>query len=218
MTKWQSSLLTNRQREYLKGEEEPSNESQMKKRIRERVYAGFRKDGGVLLDELSIEERRRMFRHWENREDERHPEEVEIEDPFLRNLEKSTVEINLGDLLGFIYFGTEETNLSDFEELLEHGIQQGAEQYGLRVSEFDLTVEFEERLTPEKLFEHLKNDNVSMELLEEIGVSYINTLVQSDKFNLDELPQKYQDYLLESRKTTKSLKENLESLVDENNR
>ncbi len=130
----------------------------------------------------------------------------------MNTFEKSTLEINLGSLLAFIYFGVEETNLSDFEELLETGIQLGAQKYGYNVSKLNFEVEFEEALTPADTFEYMKNEEVSLEELKEhILMSHLNTIAQADRFDLEELPERFREFIVEENKSFQETQEWVES-------
>lgn len=189
----------------------------MKKRIRERVYAGFREDGGALLDELSAEERRRIFRHWESGEDDRHPENINTQEDsqFLATLEKSAIQTNIGNLLAFIYLGIEETNFEDFEDILESAMDTVAQERDQHVSEFNFHIEFEDKPdepTGEQIFNALKDGKIGVGKL---TLSQISKVVGSDAVDWRELSDEQQERIIEGFQTMDSIGDSLETAREE---
>lgn len=208
MSESQSSLLTERQRKYLRGDVDPSNESRMKKRIRERVYKGLRWDGGVLLDNLPADERRRLFRMWENQRHDNVREDVAIDTNHpiaVPEIHKTDFEIGLRHLLGFVYLGVEETNLKDFETLLEQGINRAVQERGQRVKELNLEIKFGSYATVEDLQEMLENGKIEVS---DIPISRRADMIDSDSI---ELSRKHEE---EMRKSIKSIQETLTSVIE----
>jgi hypothetical protein len=203
------SLLTPSQREYLKGESEPSNESQMRSRIRDRVYNSLSNDAGVLMDGLSREDRRRIFRNWEDKnvEDERNLGKVASETYMSESsewAEKSSFRINLADLLAFVYLGVEESGVGSFEELLESAMDKVAKEDDQFVSSFSFKVEFEQRATGKDVFEALAENQISVG---DLPISRIHKLVNSNDVDWRDLPEEQQEEIKSFYQTARSLNE-----------
>jgi hypothetical protein len=210
MSENQASLLTERQRGYLRGEVEPSNESQMKGRIRERVYSGLRNDSGILLDQLPAEQRRDIFRNWENNQNTKVPQEVDF-NPIEQDFEKSTLQIELSHLLAFLYIGIEESELDSFAETLKSGLSHAARERNQYVSEFDLHVDFEERATGEEIYNAVKEGEIE---LDDLTVTQVQKMLRSDSTDIEELPNDIETELTNFFDNFESLRESFAKLSD----
>lgn len=173
-----SSLLTGTHRSVLAGEKKASHESKMRERIRDRVYAGLRHDGVLLLNELPADERRKIFRGWEkgwaDKELDPRPqgmllqsEEVEQtvafgEDPETAadaaEVERAYLRAGVTNLLAFLYVGIAEGDLGDFGEILEEAIRKGANERHMTLKEFEFEAELggTHVLTPEAIAEKVR--------------------------------------------------------------
>jgi hypothetical protein len=183
----------------------------MKKRIRERVYQGFR-DGSLLLNELDSDERKRLFREWENQRNDKMRNDVAteagVESP-ASELHKGDLNIRLGNLLGFIYFGAQETSLDDFEDLLESGINTEMKQEGQYVKSLSLDIEFGKLMTLDDVFHQLKNGELAVE---DLPFSKITDIIKADSLDLDELSERQRNEMAEALETLESLRESLSEI------
>lgn len=171
-----SSLLTAGQRKVLTGEKEPSRKRTMQSRIRRRVYTGLRTDGVLLLDRLDAEERRKIFREWENDWQDEQLEPFpgrmvtagemmhETDTPFPD--EKSIIEQGyfrngLVNLLAFLYLGIHEGNVGEFNDILEKALQRAAKAQGQYLAEFTFNEEMKkpQPLSPEEIADRVRADD-----------------------------------------------------------
>lgn len=206
MSDRQASLLTDRQREYLQGETPPSNESQMRSRIRERVYHGLR-DGSILFDELPTKDRKKIFRQWEHERDDEIRDDVVSETGHtteMTPLLKGDFNIRLSNLIALIYLGSEETAIDDFESLVESAVQKAAKEKGKYISEFNLEIEFTQQSRGEMVFEALKEDEVDFD---ELKTNQLGDLVDSDTVDWRDLPDEKRKKVVEFIETMQSFSE-----------
>ena len=198
MTERKSSLLTNHQREYIQGRrqiENTTNERKMKSRIRERVYTGLELDGKI-LHELEPEERRKIFQRWEDKH-----YESQYKYDFLKegtgehttDIERGQLNIGLGFLLGFIFLGTEETEVDSFETLLKEGIDLALRDYGRYVKNLNLEVETGELATLGDIHESLEEGDMKFE---ELTPEEAARLVRSGKMSVNDFPEGFWDELI----------------------
>lgn len=173
-----TGLLTDAQRELVIGErdfENPTNERKMWSRVRRRIYRALRFDG-IVLSEMAPDQRRKIFRYWEEQNYERHPSGLKLpkEDSHAPPaegtdvFEMSSLRFSLERLLGFLYLGVEEGSVGDFEDVLEGAIDQVARREGRYVKDLDLIIEFGETtvLSAEAIAERVRVGDVDVTLLE----------------------------------------------------
>lgn len=183
------SMLTEAQREFLRGESNPSNPSVYKGRIQERIYNTFREDAAILLEEVSPEDRREIFRYWQDEEvDDLRGKDAfaeEYYDATMEWAEKGSLEINLPKMLAFLYLGVEETGLSSFEEVLESAMKSVAKERGEYMSEFEFSVDFKKRATAEDIFNAVEEGEIDVGSLQ---TTQFHKLIQSDTVDWRDLP------------------------------
>lgn len=150
----QSALLTKSQREFIQDRQDETSDKARKQRgrIRDRVYTSLEIDGN-LLTEINPEERRKIFRDWENRNYETHPSPVDIpKDNWIPdNLEKHGLRNGIAHLLRFIYLGVEEGSLGPFEELLKWALEEEYRKRGETIDSLTIELETSRLLTLEEL-------------------------------------------------------------------
>lgn len=205
------SMLTEAQREYLRGESNPSNPSVIKGRIRERIYNSFRRDGAILLEEISPEERREIFRYWQDEEADAERGVDSFSETYYNETmewaEKGSFEINLPRMLAFLYLGLEESSLDSFPEVLEHAMNYVAQERDEYVSNFNFHVEFEDQPTAEDIFQALKKGNVNPG---QLSIRQLTSVVNSDTVDWQELPAEQQERIIELLKMMESASGSLE--------
>lgn len=209
-----SALLTNSQRDYLRdGGEEPSNEYMMKRRIRERVFAGLRYDG-MILKQMDPELRREIFRYWEevNYESEGNGVKVRKEDAWMSDEgERTQFEFGLRGLLGFIYMGVEEGDVGDFWEILEDGIDRALRERGRHVEKFEPNLEQGKLATVEDVYEMLEEGELEYE---DLTFGDIQALISSDLMEMEDFPVGFLEDIVEAMEYLESLKEKAEEEYD----
>jgi hypothetical protein len=198
MPEKQRSLLTPSQRGYLQGEE-ASNESQMRGRIRDRVYNTFRNDASVLLHNLSADERRKIFREWEDEEiqDAKKLGEEGRETYYHESMEwaeKGTINIGITALLAFLYLGVDESNLDDFGEILEAAVKQAAQKRNQYVSKFEFSIELEDKSTGEEIYHVLENGEIDAG---DLTLTQLSKVVNSQSVNWRDLPENQKETIEE---------------------
>lgn len=191
-------VLTNRDRTYLRlsepeREEEfsPSARTRARQDIQERVWNAFL-DGKVLFNNLSKEERRQIFRGWQEfSEPHEAPVDENRPDSFAdpaesrgKMVEKVRADRGFAGFLAFLYAGLEESGEFDFATSLEAAVRRAERSRGREVSAFDLTIESE----PQPSVEELRN---RFESRKELTTTQINRLHEAGEVSGDELSDYY---------------------------
>lgn len=194
-------VLTDRDRAFLRLTEEerkeefsPSARSRARQDIEERVWHGFL-DGKVLFNNLAEEERRRIFRGWqefaepvESEADDDRPEH--FADPAESRgemVEKLRADRGFAGFLALLYVGLNDSEEFDFSETLERAVRRAERSRGREVSTFDLTIESEPQPSLDELRTQFKNR-------EELTTAQINRLHEADEIAGDELAEYYDEY------------------------
>jgi hypothetical protein len=188
-----AAILTQSQRAYLRGENEPANEYMMQKRIRERVFAALHHDGKLLSD-MSPEIRREIFREWENLNYDRKSSETRTRNPdamvpdWWHN--SQFFKFGVRGLLKFIYSGVEESGGTDFWEILEGAINRAVRERGRYVENFEYEIEFGKLLSIKETYEMFESGEIAFE---ELTHGEIGEMLKRELLDPEEIPDKYSE-------------------------
>jgi len=161
-----SSILTASQREYLRGEKEPTHERIMRTRIRERVRAGIR-DLALLIEKMSDEDIEQTF------------------DP--KTIHQQTARRNDNDvpmwaLPGFLYAATPEGETRSASDLFSDEVD------GLSTSSCELQTSLTERVIKFGIEEVIfQRENAVASVESSVSVSHERTVLDLDDLDTSEL-------------------------------
>lgn len=209
-----SAILTKSQREYVRGEGEPSNEYMMRSRIRKRVFAALRYDGMILgIDGLDPELRREIFREWENQNYESDSNGVKIpkdEATLPDGAQKGQFKFGLEGLLQFLYLGIEESEVGSFWEILYDAIDQALREHGKHVKKFEPNIEFGELASLRDVHRMLEAGELEYE---DLTLGEVIALIQSGLMDLEDFPVSYLKTVTRSMEVMTDAENPLETLA-----
>lgn len=157
-------ILTVKDREYLADQEAYRKKNsrqaahERKKSLRERAWNGFL-DGSVLLEHTTPDERREIFRGWEDfsdpvdwpTPDDRPDSFGDISEFRGEIVEKARADSGFSSWLAFLYLGLSESDEFDFEAALRTGIERAEESRGRIVTDLDFHVDAREERSLDEL-------------------------------------------------------------------
>lgn len=153
-----SGLLSTKQRGYLRGDYDPSNEATMRQRIRERVRHSLA-DFSLLYHHQEEHDRTAVFEpsDWELFFDRLDEGEHSMYDPdsVPEKTEKDSVIPGLQDAVSYAYLGLRDRGLNDdnFAELLRNAIKQAVERREGNDVIAEVKISIETELREERLHE-----------------------------------------------------------------
>lgn len=159
-----TSILTNGQREYLRGETTPSQERTTLTRMRRRVYSGIH-DGTLIWQHLPVDEREKIFDMW--REDDPTDEAWgTLSEGDRRRQDRFRHALTCW--LATLYAGVEGNNDLGFgfEDVLGDAVASAVHARGDVVDEFEFTVETRDSFDTEALLERFERGDPHLSMLE----------------------------------------------------
>jgi hypothetical protein len=193
MTDRKSALLTRSHRDYVMGRNDPSNVSEYRNRVVDRVFTGLEQDG-KFLKQIEPDLRREIFREWEERDYTSRANGVQVRDPdaMLPCFEQHRFRSGLEGLLYFLYLGIEESALDGFDKVLEDAIDSVARERGQYVKHFELTIEYGDVASLDDINRWLESGELEFA---DLTMAEIEALVESGRLELDDLSREELEFL-----------------------
>jgi hypothetical protein len=193
MSERKSALLTRSHRDYVMGRTDPSNVSEYRSRVVDRVFTGLEQDG-KFLKQMEPDLRREIFREWEKRNYTSQANGIQVRDPGAMNVcfEQHRFQSGLRGLLYFLYLGIEESALDGFDKVLEDAIDSVARERGQYVKHFELTIEYGDVASLDDIHRWFENGELEFE---DLTIPEIEALVKSGRLELDDLSRQELEFL-----------------------
>lgn len=190
-------VLSGSDREYLRDPDEFTRQARYRRRdaIPERVWNAFL-DGRVLFNELNAEQRREIFRGWEDFADR---VEAEGDDEGLTGkyydvaesrgewVERIAAERGFAGWFAFLYVGLSDSEKFEFADILETAVQRAERSRGREVSTFTFEVESQPNPSIDELRERF-------EQRDELTASEISRLREAGEVDDEQLAAYYDEY------------------------
>lgn len=189
-------VLSGSDRRYLRDPDEFSRQARYRRRdaIPERVWNAFL-DGRVLHNHLSDEQRRAIFRGWEDfaerveaeGDGERLSDRYDIAESRGEWLERIAAERGFAGWFAFLYVGVSESEKFEFADILETAVRRAERSRGREVSSFSFEVESQ----PNPSIDELRT---RFEQRDELTASEISRLREAGEADGEQLAAYYDEY------------------------